>query len=111
MTILEDMEGELYGSSFTDIVGDTISYKPDGGSYGDVTCFVDYSDQAISFDGTQVVDQDISIEITKTAVPAKPNANCRIQLPKVSGATFKPVNIGTDQSGNCWKFQVKKVNV
>lgn len=110
-TELEIAEGALYGAPLHGSVGDTISYKPAGGSYGDIIGFVDYTDQARSFDGAQVIEQDILIEVAKDAVPAKPTGECRVQLLKHPGLIFKPVSVGTDKSGNCWTFELVKVNV
>lgn len=109
-TALEQAEGALYGAPLHSIIGDTISYKPASGSFGPIEGFVDYGDQAMSYDGAQVIAQDIKVEIAKAAVPAKPDSTCQLQLPKAPGLMFKPVNIGTDPSGNCWVFAVVTVN-
>jgi len=110
MSTLEDMEGALYGEPLHSVIADTISYKPAIGSFFDLQCFVDYTDQARSFDGAQVIEQDILIEVAKSSVPAKPDSQCRVQLPKHPGLIFKPVSVGTDKSGNCWVFELVKVN-
>lgn len=109
MTAIEDLEAGLYGSAFDTEIGDTFRYKPAGGVYADRIGFVDYGDTVRSLEGGQAIEQAMTVEVTKTAVPVKPDAACRVQLTKRPGKTFKPVNIGTDVSGNCWTFELVAV--
>ena len=61
-------------------------------------------------DGAQAIEQDIGVQLLKSAVPQKPSGACRITLGKLAGLTFKPVNVRSDTSGNYWEFEVVKVN-
>lgn len=109
MTFLEDKEAVLFGTAFDNWNGDSLRYMPVGGAYSDKVGFVDYSDQARSLEVGIVIEQKISVEISKITVPVEPTAACRVQLPKVPGRTFKPINVGGDKSGNCWLFDLQRV--
>lgn len=110
MSLLEDMEEALYGASFDDQIGDSFRYKAAGGAFSDKTGFIDYADQDRTLDASTVIEQAITVEVSKTSVPVKPDAQCRVTLPKLAGKTFKPINVGSDASGNCWTFQLQAVN-
>lgn len=93
-----------------DTLGDTISYKAAGaGTFSDVLAHADYRDSARSFDGAEVIAQDMRFAVLMSDVPAKPTGEVRVQLPKVAGRTFKPVGVGRDESGTHWEFDLKDV--
>ncbi len=76
----------------------------------DLGCFVDYEDGSLDIGAGQLVDQDISIEIPKSSVPAEPSGAVRIQLPRISGRTFKPGEVKTDQNGTHWVITLREVH-
>lgn len=106
---IEDYDAIL-DRTCADVVGDTISYKAVGAAgYSDKQAHVDYRDGEVTLGSTEAIEQNISIEIMKSDVPAKPTKAVRIQLPKVPGATFAPINVRTGSSGTHWVFELKGV--
>lgn len=93
-----------------DYLYETIQYKPASGSYGDEKARVEYQDTTRAFETSQVMVQAIRVSLLKADVPAKPNSLCRLTLPRLSGKIFKPVNIGSDEAGTHWEFDVETVN-
>lgn len=89
-----------------DYLGETIQYKPAGGSFGDVTAHVDYRDMIKAFEAGQAVAQDIGLSLMKADVPAKPTRDCRVQLARLPGLTFRPINVRSDESGTHWECEV-----
>jgi hypothetical protein len=106
---LEDLDRRLDRTT-TDILGDTIRYKPASSpAYTAIAAFLDYRGMEVSFSGAEVVAQDIKVSVLKADVPAKPNGEVRVILPKIPGRTFKPLNVDDDESGTSWVFQLKDV--
>lgn len=91
------------------VLGDTIQYRAAGGEYAPIKAHVNYRDMAQAFEAAQAIAQDIMVTLPKTDVPAKPGAADRLTLPRVPGATFKPINVRSDESGTHWEFEVVKV--
>lgn len=110
MTSLEDMQGEFLDTPCMAILGDTIRYRPAGGSWLTLKAYVDHRDSATSFDGSQVIAQDILVQALRSDIPVKPGSGARITLPKVPGKMFKPINVGNDVSGDYWEFALQAVN-
>lgn len=88
----------------------TISYAADGVTFADVKARTDYSDRAEAFNGAGVMEQDISVKLLKADVAVKPSAIVRIELPKRPGKLFKPVNVGSDSTGDYWLFDLEPVS-
>jgi hypothetical protein len=94
-----------------DTLGDTIRYKAVGApAYVETLAHGDYRDQAQELEGAQVMAQDMRFAVLKADVPVKPTKAARIQLPKIAGATFCPVNVGNDESGTHWEFDLQRVS-
>ena len=49
------------------------------------------------------------VEVQISDLPQRPADADRITLAKVSGRTFKPINVGRDRSGTHWVFELKRV--
>lgn len=93
------------------VLGDTIKYTPSAtGTELTIKVYTDHRDGQRIFDSAAVIEQDMSIQLLASTVPAKPSSHDRITLPKIPGAKFKPVNVRRDESGNYWEFELKAVN-
>lgn len=107
---LEDWTDTL-DEACRDYLAATIQYKTSvAGTFADLKAHVDYRDQAKVFGNTEVYPQDIMLSVLKSDVAAKPNGNCRCQLPRLSGVTLKPINVRSDDSGTHWEFEVQEVS-
>lgn len=109
MSILEDMEGSFLNGPCMEYLGDTIRYKPAGGAWASKHAYVDHADQARSIDGGLVIDQNMTVTVLIEDVPTKPSSSCRVEISRVPGYTFRPVNVGRDQSGTHWVFELEQV--
>lgn len=111
MSTLEDMQGALLNGPCMAILGDTLKYRPAGGAWLTFKAYVDHRDNQTSLDGSQVMAQDILVQARKADIPVKPGSGARVTLPKVPGKLFKPINVGSDVSGDHWEFSLQAVNV
>lgn len=106
---LED-KSALLRSNVKAFLHKTISYAADGVTFADVKARTDYSDRAEAFNGAGVMEQDISVKLLKADVAAKPSGSVRVRLPKRSGKTYRPANVGSDPTGDYWLFDLEPVN-
>ena len=83
-------------------VGDSIVY--DGGT---IKGFIDHEE--MNRGGIGAIEQDMSVQILRSDVPARPGSTNRITLPKLPGKTFKPVNVRMDDGATWWVFDLKEV--
>jgi hypothetical protein len=107
---LEDATAGL-DSSTVAILGDRFSYKPADGAYGAVNGFVGHEEVRQDFGGSSAVVQGITVELFRVDAPVRPNAACRVQLPKLPNQTFQPTNVRLNEAGTGWKFELKTVAV
>lgn len=110
MISLEDLQAAMLDEPLMEVLGDTISYKPIGAAWRTLKAYVDHTDALRSIESAQVISQDVSLQLLKSQVPARPSAGVLIRLPKVAGKTFKPVNVRSDTSGDYWEFELVMVN-
>lgn len=103
---LEDFEDELVTQTDA-ILGDTISYKPKGGAFADIKARVEYGEALRDIATGLVIEQEIRVTISKAQASAKPDKDCRMVLPKVTGATFRPINVSN--IGLDWSMGVERV--
>lgn len=104
---LEDMD-RILDRTTTDLLGDTIRYRPANAPvFGTLSADVIYVDGEMPFDGGQVIAQDITVSVLMVDVPAKPGKAVRLQLPKIAGRTFRPINVRRDKMGTSWEFELK----
>lgn len=94
------------------ILGETIAYAPNGAGPMSPAPrgHVDYRDAIRALDNAQVFEQDITVSILKADVATKPTGAARLQLARISGITFRPINVRTDESGTHWEFEVQITN-
>lgn len=110
MPSLRDFEGRV-NRACMDGLGYDLLYKAVGSArYVEKLAFIDHTDAARSIDGGMMIDQDVTLEVLRDDVPAKPTDACRMQLPRIPGKTFKPVNVRSDETGTHWSFELKQVN-
>jgi len=110
VSILEDLQGEFLDAPCMAYLGDTIGYKAAAAStFTAMHAYVDYTDAVISLDGGQVIAQDISAQALRSDIPVKPSAACRVTMARIPGATFKPINVRSDESGRYWNFELQLV--
>lgn len=102
---INDFDDALIGGC-DDMLGDTISYKPAGGVWGDAQAFVDYREAVIGIGTGQAIDNDITVTLSKAQVPLKPGAGSRLKLPKAPGELFKPIAVR--DMGDDWAFEVQR---
>lgn len=103
---IEDFTDLLFSTSDA-ALGDTISYKPAGGSFASVKAFVDYGEALRDAGGTgMIIDTDISVAVSKLEVAEEPKTGVRIILPKLPQVSFRPFNVR--DMGQEWHFEVKR---
>jgi hypothetical protein len=107
---LEDIEGSFLDAPTMAILGDSISYKTSGGSFVAIRGYVDFGESARDLETGQIIAQEITVEVLRTDVPVRPNAQCRVTIGKLAGRIYKPVNIRNSEDGNHWLFEVDRVN-
>lgn len=106
---IEDFDADL-GRICADVLGDTIQFKATTvSSYANVKAHVDYRDGDVSIGNSEAIAQDITIEIEKVDIAAKPTGTARIRLPKMPGQTFRPIRVGNNASGTGWTFSLVEV--
>lgn len=93
-----------------DFLAETIQYKVGAGAYSGVGAHVDYRDAVKPLEGAEAIAQDITVAILKSDVAEMPGKTVRIQLSKLAGHTFRPINVRSDDSGTHWEFEVVKAN-
>jgi hypothetical protein len=107
---LEDLQDDILDATCMAALGDSIRYKPAGGSYFSIRAYVEYPEAIRDIETGSVIEQDITVDVLMTDVPARPSSACRVRLGRMAGLTFKPINIRRDRSGSHWQFDLEKVN-
>jgi hypothetical protein len=107
---LEDMQDDDLDAACMAALGDTIRYKPVGGAYRTLSAYVSYADAIRDIETGQMIAQDITVDMLIADVPVKPSGQCRLTLARLSGLTFRPINVRRDNAGTHWQFEVEKVN-
>lgn len=103
---LEDYTDRLIDAT-DEVVADTIGYRPSGGDWTTKKAHVDYGEALRDISTGRVIDNAITVVISKRQVANKPNGNTRLTLPKLPGMEFKAVN-PLDQ-GDDWLCEVERV--
>lgn len=114
-SLLENLSAGLRdGPRSAEILGDTITYTPSGGSAQDILGMVEFDEEMAVGGHGAVATQSIEVEIDLEFRAARPLDADRLQFPNVpslAGRTFKPVNIRRNHTGDAWVFGVERVNV
>ena len=105
---LEDMTPDMERACI-DFLGESIMYAADGSTFVAVQAYVEYRDQAQSYDGAQAIAQDMTVAFLKADIAAAPTTEARLTLSRRSGKTYRPMNVRTDNAGTQWEFEVKEV--
>ena len=109
MSTLEDLEAGMDAACMA-ALGDSITFRPAGGSVLPLSAYVDFEELARSLDGGQAIEQAMTVQILCSDLPARPTGSDRVTLGKVPGKTFKPINVTRDKSGTHWAFDLQAVN-
>jgi hypothetical protein len=88
------------------IVGDTITYAPEGGDPVEIKAFADHSDQVVGLGVAGGVTGDASIEVLVSDV-AQPSRGDVITLPR-TGQTYRPSSWTRSRSGTLWMIYLKR---
>jgi len=108
MTDLESLTPAMF-ATVNEVLGERITYIPNGSAPIYPKAHVYYGDEQQDIGAGQSIEQDITVHIPKLSIPAMPNSSDRIRLSKRPGATFRPVNPATDDSGTDWIVKLKIV--
>ncbi len=106
---LDDFTARL-DANCRDYLGEAIAFAADGVTFANKRGHVNYRDMVKTFEVASAIEQDITVSVMKADVPVRPGANVRLRLVKFPGATFKPINPRSDESGTHWEFEVAKVS-
>ena len=107
-SILETSTPEL-DATVVEVLGDTFTYTPAGGSPRARNGFVEYDETRAQGGSAASIAQVMTIEVRRVDIPIRPDAHCRITLPKIPGREYHPINVRLDQSGDWWVFDLKEV--
>lgn len=108
MNDLDSLTDELDAVT-SEILGERITYRPNGGAPIYPKAHVFYADAPTDIGAGQAIEQDITVHVRKISLPAMPSSSDRITLSKRPGVTFKPVNPSHDDSGTHWILNLKVV--
>lgn len=103
MTALELLDAEL-DSTTRDLVGDTLTYTLPGSDPMTFAAIIDYGERVEP--GLNAVSNDITAEVPMDKVPA-PSAADIVDLPKLPGQRFKPLNWIRNECGDGWVIVLK----
>lgn len=107
---LEDIEDSFLNRKVMDSLGDSISYKPLGGSYAPIRGYVDFGEQERDLETGKIIAQEISVEVMRADVPVRPSATSRLTITQYGAQIFRPVNVRLSEDGRHWLFEVEKVS-
>jgi len=107
---LEDMQDDDLDEVCMSALGDSIQYKVEGGAYAPFSAYVDYGEALRDIETGKAIEQDITVQMLKSDLAARPRGADRLTLGRLAGRTFKPVNIRSDRSGTHWEFEVVTVD-
>lgn len=105
---LEDFEPRLYRTSI-DVLGDSIQYKVAGGAFVAKKVYGEFAEAVRDISSGMAVSQDITCQMLVDDLPRRPIDGDRLTIDRISGATYKPVNVRRSQDGKHWEFEVVKV--
>lgn len=90
-----------------EMLGDPITYHVAGRQPKTIFAFVDHTDKTEGFNGVQLTNQDIEIEVLKTDVPVVLETDL-ITLPQL-GASFNPKGEKRNsRDGRMWHIYLKR---
>jgi hypothetical protein len=105
---LESLTDEL-DAICVDALGETITYIRAGRAPLRFKAHVDYADATKDIGAGQMIEQDMTLAITKLSLPFEPNRHDRIMLSKRPGRAYFPASVANDSSGTHWVIVPKMV--
>lgn len=105
---LDDQTDRLDATVETYLAG-PIQYSLSGSSFEPKMAHVDYRDQMREVGGAKAIAQDIQVSLRVSEIQTKPVGTHRVTLPKRPGKTYRPVNVGFDESGTHYEFELQEV--
>ena len=105
---LESLTPEMF-ATVDNIVGERISYTPEGQAQLMPKAQVIYGDEIAEIGAGQGVQQDITVSVSKLSLPWMPRSADRVRVGKRPGVTFHPASPREDSSGHDWVFDLKIV--
>jgi len=90
-------------------LGETITYIRAGRAPLRFKAHVDYADATKDIGAGQMIEQDMTLAITKLSLPFEPNRHDRIMLSKRPGRAYFPASVANDSSGTHWVIVPKMV--
>lgn len=103
---LEDYTNRLIDAT-DEVVADTIGFRPSGGDWTTKKAHVDYGEALRDINTGRVIDNTITVTVSKRQVADKPGSNTRLTLPKLPGMEFKAIN--SLDHGDDWICEVERV--
>lgn len=103
---LESLTPEMF-ATVADITGERITYIPQGQAALLPKAHVTYGDEIVDIGAGQAVQQDITVSVSKLALPWMPRSADRVRVGQRPGVTFHPANPREDTSGHDWVFDLK----
>lgn len=93
------------------ILGDEITYTPEGGSPSTFHAWVDFGTEEVSTSGSAATASSPVVEAPFANIPlnAKPTRGARITITIRPGITWYPVNPRESETGDGWIFRLAKV--
>jgi hypothetical protein len=98
---------EVLNTTSLALLGDTITYTPEGGAPLTLKAIVDHSDGEKLLSNSRVMTSEAAVEVAISDVP-QPKGGDVIHLPK-PGQDFNPKNFEKDKSGMNWLILLKRV--
>ncbi len=89
------------------LLEDPITYTPDGGVAQSIRAWVNHEDKTEAFQGSQITDQDIFVEVLKSDVATVAYDDV-IYLPELA-QSFSPRDWKNSASGRTWIIMCKRV--
>lgn len=108
MSDLESLTPEMF-ATVADITGERITYIPQGQAALLPKAHVTYGDEQVDIGAGQAVQQDITVSVSKLALPWMPRSADRVRVGQRPGVTFYPATPREDSSGRDWVFDLKVV--
>ena len=105
---LDDLTDQL-DATVSAYLDELISYQLPPAAAVDLRADVNYREHQRDLGGVAAMEQDMMVRLRTSLVAEKPNSNVRIQLTKRPGKTYKPANVGLDDSGTHYEFELAEV--
>ena len=92
-------------------LGHLVTYKLANGQVLSLRVQANYEDGTINTGVSTGIIQDIEMMVLRTDLKSMPSKGDRIVTPYRRGDIFQPTNVQSDEGGEHWLFNLKKVPV